>query len=94
MNLPRPKPKIQVGTNITSELWDLAKKHNLNWSNALELGIRIQLADRGEVEYPNTSMKKAFNKMREVYEETTNIKEKPEERKPEDVLKDLENAKQ
>ena len=69
MNLPTTKiPNIQVGTTISADLWQLAKQHNVNWSDALKLGVQIQLAEKGVGEYPQTIMKKKFNKIRELYE--------------------------
>ena len=63
------EPKIKVSPTLRYALWTLAHQHKLSWSECVELGVLIKLAEKGVVPYPNTTFKVKYNKMRELYED-------------------------
>lgn len=83
MNLPITKePKIKVSPTLKHSLWVLATQNNLSWSECMELGVTIKLAEKGLVEYPNTLFKKKYNKMRELYENLSTEETQPNAKIP------------
>lgn len=42
-----------VSTSVSNELYDLAKKHNIKWSEALRRGISLILSEEGVEGYTN-----------------------------------------
>jgi len=87
MNLPiRNEAKVKISPTLKHSLWVLAQQQNLSWSECMEMGVQLKLAERGIIDYPNTQMKKKFNKMREAYKEL--LKEKEILEVPKDDLSD------
>jgi len=77
MNLSSIKePRIKVSPTLKHSLWVLSQKHMLSWSECMELGVSIKLAEKGDMEYPNTLFKRKFNQMRDLYEEQSKELEK------------------
>jgi len=56
-------PIIQVSANIKLKVWELAKDHNVGWSDALEFGILFLIADKDGFEYPESNL---LNKMQRI----------------------------
>ena len=49
-----------VTTSINPELWELAKGNNINWNEALTLGLQIKLAELEYMDYPNIQLYKSM----------------------------------
>ena len=87
MQLPIVKEaKIKVSPTLTHSLWVSAQQHHLSWSECMEVGVQMKLADKGLMDYPETTLKIKFNKMRVLYEsllkETSKKGVKQNDRKP------------
>jgi len=52
--------RTNVTTSIGRDVWELAKKQNISWNDALEFGIRFLVAEKdsglGGYEYPKTEL--------------------------------------
>lgn len=59
-------PKINVTTNLESDLWTLARTHNIIWKEALVTGINFILAEKGIVEYQPSKLKQKMEKWVEL----------------------------
>lgn len=53
----KKEPKITISALVNKRLWDLRKQYGLSWTEALELGLKIMLADLDELEYPSCKLK-------------------------------------
>jgi len=73
-----PKPKINVGARIDAELWTLAQQQKISWNSALEFGLRILLADRDLIDYPDC---KLLRKMWKFQQLATKLSEENETKK-------------
>lgn len=45
--------QVQTSVLISSDYWELCKKHNIKFSEAVRVGISMMLADRGVRDYDN-----------------------------------------
>jgi len=68
MDIPIQKPnesrpmKIQISANVSSDIYELARKHHLSWTKALASGLRIALNEKGEaVDYPEIELQKKLS---------------------------------
>ena len=59
--------RTNITTSIDSNIWEIAKKNNISWTNALEFGIRFLIADKengmGYIEYPESAMQEKLHKV-------------------------------
>ena len=56
--------------SITPELWELAGKHNVGFSEAVRVGLGVILAEKGEKEYDsNLNLYRKMNQYRQMAEE-------------------------
>ena len=44
---------VMVTTTVSNDFWNLAKQHNISWTEAMRVGISILLADKGHMQYDN-----------------------------------------
>ena len=58
--------KQAVTTTIPYPLWLDAKKHNLNWNDALIFGIQFKLAEMDYGVYPNNKLQGKIMKLQEM----------------------------
>jgi len=51
------EPRISIAANISYNLHSLAKENNIGWTEALEFGVKIMLADKNLMDYPECNLK-------------------------------------
>ena len=52
-----------TSVNIVSELYDLAKKCNITFKEAMEFGIKFLIADQDGFDYPDCELQKKLHKI-------------------------------
>ena len=59
-------PKISLHTTVKHDLWDLMEKNKLRFNEAVEIGVKIMLADRFIIEeYPQCKLLEDRDKARQ-----------------------------
>lgn len=48
------RPPVRISASVSARFWELARDHNIGWSEALRVGISILLADRDVIQYDNS----------------------------------------
>ena len=53
MEYKHAKPSIMTSIRINPEFYELCKKHRIQFSEAIRVGIAVMLAEKGVAEYDN-----------------------------------------
>ena len=63
---------VVISTTISSKFWELAKEHNIPWSEALRIGLSIVFAEKGVMPYDNKlNLYRKMNYFRQEAEKST-----------------------
>ena len=77
--------KIAVNTTIDHEIKQLAISNGINFTEAVDFGVKFLLAEQLIIEYPSCRLVSKLERMRELLEETSQELERlknPEEDEP------------
>jgi hypothetical protein len=79
MGRNKSEGRITTSVTLSPNFWMLAKKHNINISEALRVGLSLMFADLGEQDYDNNL--NLYRKMRLFQDEAQRLGAEMEELK-------------
>jgi hypothetical protein len=83
--------KIVTSVALDTELYDLAKKSNISFTDAFTVGIKIFLEERNLIDYSGYVTRARFQQVvKELQEARTRDKEKDDEKEAMKLLNDIE----
>ncbi len=54
--------KTNITTSINMDVWNLAKKENIAWCDALEFGVKFLISDKEGFDYPQSNLLEKLHK--------------------------------
>lgn len=82
-------PKIQTSVAIENKLYAKSKQEDVKFSKAIDIGLKVLLAEKGCNEYPNIKLKQklknAMDKLNEMSQKYYDLKDELQEGKKEGV---------
>ena len=88
--------KTTISTTIGVDIWNLAKREGISWSDALDFGIRFLVADKNEMDWPDDTklwekFQKVIKQRNALQMEVNGLREQVEDVTEEEIEQEADN---